>query len=522
MAIQLSAEQKYILKIFGDKTKYIIPPYQRAYSWSKNECEELFDDLVGAFENSNKDGYFLGNIILSTSKRDEFEVIDGQQRLTTMTLLLKVLFEFDKENVRLKNTIWLTDDRTGEIQAQRVQTNVFIDNDFKAFKDVLSLDYRYERPKNTQDNFSKNIFCLYEKVLEFEKNNDIKNFIDFILYDVSMLPIYTEGNSTSEAREKALKIFETTNNRGMPLDDSDIFKSNLYYMANRNNESSEFIELWKAFDEKCNDLDNSKDNKLKLRIFRIYSYMIRGQEGIKGSEIGLRDFFNKMEYSPFKNKNYKEILEKLDIILEAINLFEKNRKMSNKELAKWFQLLELYSNFYPKDTMIVYLVKNDLNTGEQTEKFAKNLVRECYSKGSTTTIKFDMYDLMVKIMFSEKIKPRVSDGLDFEYLGMLYKGFGLLGAYLNKDQQAIYPYEMLRMRDIVNFYSKDYSSFDFIGNTIPSNLTKKEIKNLDDLEDIDILDLRDIVANKRKWNEAMHERRILELKNRYKSFFEEY
>ena len=221
-------------------------------------------------------------------------------------------------------------------------------------------------------------------------------------------------------------------------------------------------------------------------------------------------------------RNYKEILEKLDIILEAINLFEKNRKMSNKELAKWFQLLELYSNFYPKDTMIVYLVKNDLNTGEQTEKFAKNLVRECYSKGSTTTIKFDMYDLMVKIMFSEKIKPRVSDGLDFEYLGMLYKGFGLLGAYLNKDQQAIYPYEMLRMRDIVNFYSKDYSSFDFIGNTIPSNLTKKEIKNLDDLEDIDILDLRDIVANKRKWNEAMHERRILELKNRYKSFFEEY
>ena len=90
MAIQLNAEQKYISKIFGDKTIYKIPPYQRAYSWGKDECEELFDDLVNAFLNNTDEGYFLGNIILSTSVKDEFEVIDGQQRLTTITMLLKV------------------------------------------------------------------------------------------------------------------------------------------------------------------------------------------------------------------------------------------------------------------------------------------------------------------------------------------------------------------------------------------------------------------------------------------------
>ena len=76
MALQLNAEQKYILKIFGDRTKYIIPPYQRAYSWTEDECEELFEDLKIVFYTNKFEGYFLGNIILSTSVRDEFDVID--------------------------------------------------------------------------------------------------------------------------------------------------------------------------------------------------------------------------------------------------------------------------------------------------------------------------------------------------------------------------------------------------------------------------------------------------------------
>ena len=91
MALQLNAEQKYILKIFEDRTKYVIPPYQRAYSWTENECEELFEDLKNAYYTNKNEGYFLGNIILSTTNRDEFEVIDGQQRLTTLIMFLKVL-----------------------------------------------------------------------------------------------------------------------------------------------------------------------------------------------------------------------------------------------------------------------------------------------------------------------------------------------------------------------------------------------------------------------------------------------
>ena len=443
MALQLSAEQKYILKIFGDRTKYIIPPYQRAYSWTESECEELFEDLKTAFLKNKKEGYFLGNLVLATALRDEYEVIDGQQRLTTLIMLLKVLSAFDSDNKKLKNTIWILDDRTYTIIEQRVKTNIFIEKDSLSFNEVLYENYQYEKPKDKKDKFKTNIYFFYEKIKEFisQDGNDIKDFIDFILYDVSLLPIYTEAENSAKAREKALKIFETMNNRGMPLDDSDIFKSNLYYMANRENETEEFINSWKIFDERCEAINE----KLKLRVFKIYSYITRGEQGIKSSEIGLRDFFEKMDYSPFKKKTYKEILDDLSYIVDVIEFFDIRKQTSNDELAKWFQLIDLYTNAYPKDTMIVFLVKSkDLDNEIRIIEFAKSLVRQSYAKGSTTTIKYDMYDLTIKT-----IHNKWEIFYDINYIcpngfGRLYRGFELLEKYINLNQLSIYPYKLKR------------------------------------------------------------------------------
>ena len=460
MALQLNAEQKYILKIFGDRTKYIIPPYQRAYSWTESECDELFEDLKTAFQKNKIEGYFLGNLVLATALRDEYEVIDGQQRLTTLIMFLKALYSFDLNNRKLKSTIWILDDRNNTIIEQRVKTNIFIEKDSLSFNEVLDENYKYEKPKDKKDKFKTNIYFFYEKIKEFiyQDGNDIKDFIDFILYDVSLLPIYTEAENSAKAREKALKIFETMNNRGMPLDDSDIFKSNLYYMANRENETEEFINSWKIFDERCEAINE----KLKLRVFKIYSYITRGEQGIKSSEIGLRDFFEKMDYSPFKKKTYKEILDDLSYIVDVIEFFDIRKQTSNDELAKWFQLIDLYTNAYPKDTMIVFLVKSkDLDNEIRIIEFAKSLVRQSYAKGSTTTIKYDMYDLIIKT-----IHNKWEIFYDINYIcpnsfGRLYRGFELLEQYINVNQLSIYPYKLKRkMNDSPNEKScKTYEQF---------------------------------------------------------------
>lgn len=447
MALQLNAEQKYILKIFGDRTKYVIPPYQRAYSWTESECDELFQDLKTAFQKNKSEGYFLGNLVLATASRDEYEVIDGQQRLTTLIMFLKVLWAFDSNNRKLKNTIWILDDRTDEIIEQRVITNIFIEKDSLSFNEVLDENYQYEKPKDKKDKFKINIYFFYEKIKEFiyQDGNDINDFIDFILYDVSLLPIHTEGENTAKAREKALKIFETMNNRGMPLDDSDIFKSNLYYMANRINETEEFIKLWKIFDERCEVIDE----KLKFRSFKVYSYILRGEQGIKSSEIGLRDFFEKMEYSPFKKKTYEQILDDLSRIVDAIEFFDEKQQQSGDELAKWFQLIDLYTNAYPKDTLIVYLFKNNLVENDDLVEFSKSLVRQSYARGSTTTIKYDMYDLTIKIMHDKWKTFYDKNYICPDGFGRLYKGFELLEKYIESNQLSIYPYKLKRrMSDI--------------------------------------------------------------------------
>lgn len=520
MALTLNAEQKHISKIFDDKTKYVIPAYQRPYSWTNNECKELFEDLKTAYYENKKEGYFLGSLILSTVDENEFEVIDGQQRLTTLIMFLKVLYSFDNRNKKLKNSIWIIDDREDKIIEQRVVTNVFMEKDSLSFKDVLSENYEYMDSKDKNDNFKTNIFFFFETISKFIKDgNDVKDFIDFILYKVSLLPIHTQGDSSTNAREKALKIFETMNNRGMPLDDTDIFKSNLYYMSIRTEKTEDFINRWKSFEEKCDELDKSKEKKLKLRVFKIYSYIIRGENGIKTSEIGLRDFFGKNEHSPFSKKSYVEIMNDIDKIVRSIEYYETQIWQEKNIVAPWFQVLDLYTNSYPKDLLMVFLYLNldkesfDL---EKLLKFTKSLVRYCYSAGSTTNIKYYIYDLTVKVIEDKWEEYFNKEYICPDYFGMLYKGFGLLGVYLNDEQKTLSNVPFIRLRDIVNPSSIVDFHYSYIGNSIPCDISNHEIKKG---EKSNINDLNQILYPIDEWNKQDTQKRVELLKARYERFF---
>lgn len=85
-------------RIFGDDFLFTIPNYQRPYAWTTDETEQLLDDLLAALEDEHKKKskmapYFLGNIVLIKNGKYDAQLIDGQQRLTTITILLSVLRE---------------------------------------------------------------------------------------------------------------------------------------------------------------------------------------------------------------------------------------------------------------------------------------------------------------------------------------------------------------------------------------------------------------------------------------------
>jgi len=543
MALSLTAEQQSIFDMFSGKNQYIIPAYQRAYSWEEAECKELFEDLKNAYHTNPKDGYFLGNIVIALSLEDKnrLEVIDGQQRLITLTLLIKVLLAFDEVSTDLENAIRIPGARRGDEAKQRLETNVFIKEDFKYLEEALSLELTDENCKvsKKENQFKKNICFFYNEIKKFAKIDDIQDFIDFFLSDVTLLPIRTEDNDADKAREKALKIFETINDRGLSLSDSDIFKAKLYSNALNNLKHDDFIEKWNEFDENCRDITNQIDFKQKNpidEVFRTYTYILRGERGNKGKEISLRAFFLQDKDSPFKKKNYDEILADLSKIIDAIQFFgDITRKPKEyRALTKWFQLINLYTNKYPLNILLVYLYKNGLIPTEDLENFTRNLVKFAYGTGtSIDKMKKFMFDLSIKIMHDKELKfdMKSDDEQLYSYSGSLRKGLSLLALYLNPKQESIEPFyfdKIIKSKDIDGLDSswndKKFDDYkERIGNILIIDLPRKDwklTKKIEYLQNSSMDEIKQLLPNLQNWTYEKYEERERILKERLATFFE--
>lgn len=92
MGSKITGKEYPLSKIFSKEFDYYIPAYQRPYAWSQEETETLFDDLYDFFRKEKNDNYFLGSIVLiKDDDKPHADVIDGQQRLTTLTILIAVI-----------------------------------------------------------------------------------------------------------------------------------------------------------------------------------------------------------------------------------------------------------------------------------------------------------------------------------------------------------------------------------------------------------------------------------------------
>ena len=138
MGLSLSAEEKTIIKIFKIEEQYIIPVYQRPYSWEYDECLSLYNDIMEAFHDNSED-YFIGNMVIakSNSNKDKLEIIDGQQRLTTLLLLIKVLSIFSPEHKALKDCLEIADWESDET-FPRIESEIFESDDKKSLVAVLA------------------------------------------------------------------------------------------------------------------------------------------------------------------------------------------------------------------------------------------------------------------------------------------------------------------------------------------------------------------------------------------------
>ena len=502
MALSLTAEQKSLSDILSKREQIIIPPYQRPYSWGIEECYQLYQDFLDAY--NLKSDYFIGNIILAVSEKEKKtpRIIDGQQRIITIWLIFKVLSTFYKDLRILKDTT-RTYDWDGNQSKIKIKSDVIESKDYQDLEIVFKWEYsdfsnelrncqtksgRFFRPSNLSPIKVNGLyfFYLFKKFKEAEGVEELKLFIRFMLECIYLLPIELTDTTIDSAENKALTIFETINNRGMDLQDADIFKARLYAKAISESEKDHFIQLWFRFRDECESINLSIDE-----IFRYYSHIIRGRDGNTKNEISMREFFAGPN-SPISRNTQTEIIKDLLKITSLLREYD-DRKNEKTELAAWLQLIDIYSNRYPKYAIITYLFKYGFSNEKELIHILKAVVRYSYFMGSTSSVKFGIYIIIKQISFGEHVKDYFQEDVEFEqfnYLGRLKYGYALLAHYL-ENPICIPDYKtdrLLTSRDANNL-SEDWNGYslamhiDDLGNLAILDIHKKNKKYLDKRND---------------------------------------
>lgn len=406
---ELNVSRKNIKKLFTDMQgkKFIIPEYQRPYKWNLEKCDTLWQDILDFYESdtSQSQEYYLGTIVSYKNEDNdkEVDIIDGQQRITSFFLLLRAFFTRLEQMTadprvnglmgQIAPCIWDVDSISqlvGDKKKTHIESKVATDEDNQVFHTILETGH-YDSSKH--DRYSENYKFFLDKCQEYASVNPIKwqELCVTILQRCIILPIECDTPDT------ALRIFSTLNDRGMPLADSDIFKSEIYKSKTTLQERADFNEQWKELTEVCKKSGVSIDE-----IFRYYSHYIRAIAGDKSKEVGLRKFY---QMGTIKN----EKLHHPDLMTNIFELSRfwlyviKNDRDDDLKvtfnLAAWkqFQILSTYPNEFWKYIVSVYYLanKDNDNFNQDFPIFLENLqaflLLKFIEKPTVNAIKDDIY-----------------------------------------------------------------------------------------------------------------------------------
>ena len=298
MPKEIEPRLKTIYQYLKSASKFIIPEYQRSYSWTTEACDKLWQDIEGYMDASTvnasgkKEPYFFGTIIADCSEQEIVCLIDGQQRTTTFILLMKALLLRIQEELK---TIACDEETETLVDALKERRNAIVDMLYKTDadnrNDILknpegmkgrcilasksineSEEYKndlhviveasdfdeaeskcYQIPRKQKDNrytnFHKNFKYFYLKLKEYDSTR-INRFAKTFLEECQVIEIRSWNT------EQAIKMFNSLNSTGLPLTDADIISAQLY--SNAGADLYSFTEAWKAISNKARVLEARK------------------------------------------------------------------------------------------------------------------------------------------------------------------------------------------------------------------------------------------------------------------------
>ena len=233
MPTEISAQEVALKDVFNDKYHFEVPNYQRPYAWTTEETEDLLNDIIAASENTEDpkeaDPYFLGSVVLTKSRHNpEAEIIDGQQRLTTLTILLAVLRDL-AQNEKLKHDLdsyirhpgdLATGAQTAYRFAQRRTDREFFETNIQKIGTVPEFIAKPKPQAPSHERIFENAELLYKKLTEFDDEARVR-LHQFLLTRCYVVVVSTPTYGSAH------KVFSVLNTRGLDLLPVDRLKADI-------------------------------------------------------------------------------------------------------------------------------------------------------------------------------------------------------------------------------------------------------------------------------------------------------
>ncbi|WP_120949546.1 DUF262 and DUF1524 domain-containing protein [Helicobacter pylori] len=341
----MKAGEATLLEFFeqNQNNQFVIPIYQRLYSWKKEQCKQLWDDIIKTGGNDQIEGHFIGSILYvldgNTHSNNPLLIIDGQQRLTTITLLFIALRDHSSDEVKRKeieNRYLINNNKDGDKKFRLILS--------ESDKDTLLflIDKNKRKPSEPSVKIVEN-FKLFLKWIS--ENTDKLETIFKGLEKLMIVYIALE-----KGKDDPQLIFESMNSKGIELTQTDLIRNYIVMETEVEKQEDFYNGYWRAMEE------DFKQNET------LFNRFVRHYLTIKTREI---PNINKV-YEAFKDYQQKEGIE-IEVLLQDLQkyckyfcriVFKKEEKEENKDLKKALSflvdlemdvvyplLLELYSDY---------------------------------------------------------------------------------------------------------------------------------------------------------------------------------
>lgn len=312
-----------------NKTQFVIPVYQRNYDWNIVQCKQLLNDIFQVGSNDKMSAHFIGSIVYihddvyTASRIKELTIIDGQQRLTTLTLIYLVIYKLAKElnEQGLENEInetYLINKFASEEEKLKLKPT---ENNSKAFKYLL-----YGDEKEEFSDFSK----LIENFKYFKSNITKENY-QIVLKGLSKL-MFVEI-SLDKDKDDPQRIFESLNSTGLELTQSDLIRNYILMGLSRTKQDKIYQNYWEKIELLAKD---EKNNRSLVSEF-MRDYLTLTNKKIPNKAKVYAEF--KEKYSNIDFENLEKILGEIKVLAQHYNKLLNPHREPNPKIRKHLEYL---------------------------------------------------------------------------------------------------------------------------------------------------------------------------------------